>query len=60
MEKSYDECINEIEDIVSRLESGETAVDQIADMVKQAAVLLKNCQDKLRGINADIEGALEG
>jgi len=56
----YEESIKEIESIVSALEKGEPKVDDLAEMVKRASFLLKNCQNKLRSIENEIEGIQDG
>ena len=50
----YEESIQEIESIIRSLEKGEPKIDDLANMVKRASFLLKNCQDKLRHIEKEI------
>lgn len=56
---SYDQAINRIEEIVSILESGEKGMDELSDLVKEAATLVKNCKKKLKSTESEISKALE-
>lgn len=56
---SYDHAINRIEEIVSILESGEKGMDELSDLVKEAATLVKNCKKKLKSTESEISKALE-
>ncbi len=58
-EITYQESISEIEQIVQKIESGELDVDQLAEHVKRAATLIKNCKDKLRKTETDVENILK-
>ena len=55
----YDEGIQRIEEIVAILESGEKGMDELSELVKEAAMLVKNCKLKLRSTESEIAKALE-
>ena len=52
---SYEEALQEIEDILIKLEKGEIGVDEISKLVKRASFLLNNCQTQLRSIEKDLK-----
>jgi len=55
---SYDKAIGRIEEILHVLESGEKGMDELSDLVKEAAELVKQCKGKLRKTEAEINNAL--
>ena len=57
---NYTESITELETIIQEIESGNLTVDELAEKVKNAADLVKACQDKLRKTEEDINKTLEG
>ena len=54
-ELSFNEIMTEIEDILSKIESGDLDVDKLAIEVKRASELIKQCQKKLRATEEEIE-----
>lgn len=55
----YVEAINEIEDILAKIEDNELDVDELSEKVKRVAVLLKICKDKLRKTESEVENILK-
>jgi exodeoxyribonuclease VII small subunit len=53
-EFSFNEAVNEIEDILRNIESGELDVDKLSVEVKRASELIKQCQKKLRSTEEEI------
>jgi len=49
----------QIEEILEQIENGELDVDQLAEKVKQASVLLKICRGKLFDTEKEIERILK-
>ena len=45
--KSFEQSINELEEIVSALENGETTLDESLKLFEQGIKLSKNCQSML-------------
>jgi exodeoxyribonuclease VII small subunit len=56
---SYDKAILRIEEIVAILESGEKGMDELSELVKEAAALVKSCKRKLKSTESEIIKALE-
>ena len=56
---SYDHAIQRIEEIVSTLEIGEKGMDELSELVKEAAALVKSCKKKLKSTESEISKALE-
>lgn len=55
---SYDKSLKRLEEIVTLLEKGETGMDELSDMVREASVLVKECKAKLRMTEEEISKAL--
>ncbi len=51
---NYSKSLKEIEEIVKQIESGELDVDKLADKVRKATKLIKQCRDKLRTTKDDL------
>jgi exodeoxyribonuclease VII small subunit len=56
---SYNEAFSELQDILTKIESGEPDVDSLTEMVKKAAELIKLCKSKLYETESEIEKILE-
>jgi exodeoxyribonuclease VII small subunit len=56
---SYNEAFNELQEILSLIESGDLDVDNLAEKVKKAAELIKICKSKLFETELEIEKILE-
>ncbi len=57
---NYTEAFDELQLIVSEIESGEISVDELSEKVKRAAVLIKICKEKLVSTEEDVVGILKG
>lgn len=57
---NYTEAFDELQLIVSEIESGEISVDELSEKVKRAAVLIKICKAKLVSTEEDVAGILKG
>ena len=44
---NYEQSLRSLEQIVEKMESGQLNVDELADNLKKAQALLKQCQEKL-------------
>ena len=51
---SFNEASIEIENILKNIESGELDLDKLSDEVKRASELIKQCQNKLRSTEDEI------
>ena len=54
-EYSYRKSIEEIEEILSKIENGEIDIDNLAYEIKRAAKLLQECKDKLFQTEKEVE-----
>ncbi len=52
---SFEDALEEMEDIVRRLESGEVMLDEAIDSYARGANLKKHCQAKLKEAQAKID-----
>ena len=57
--KSYENAMQELEQIVSNLQEGSTTIDQLGVQVKRAAELMAYCKTKLRDTEATIGEVLD-
>jgi exodeoxyribonuclease VII small subunit len=57
---TYKEAANELERIVSEIESEEIDVDLLSEKVKRAAFLIKTCKEKLRRTEQEVKKVLTG
>ena len=57
-EFSYDKAMQELEEIVARMESSENSLDKMVADVKKASALIVQCRKKLQDVEADINKAL--
>lgn len=56
---SYEAALEELENLVSRLDSGQLALDQLLTGYQRGAFLLKFCRDRLEAVEMQIK-VLEG
>lgn len=57
---NYTEAFEELQEIVSEIESGEISVDELSQKVKRAALLIQICKAKLTATENDVESILKG
>ena len=58
-EKTYSECINELEDILERIENGDLEVDVLTEEIKKASEFIKSCKEKLYKADEEIRKILD-
>lgn len=51
---NYEGAFEELKSIISHLEHGEIAVDELADKVKRAALLIELCKKKLTATENEV------
>lgn len=56
---NYKKALEEIEDIVAKIESEEVDVDELSALVKKAANLIKQCKTKLRETGNELEEIID-
>jgi exodeoxyribonuclease VII small subunit len=57
---SYQEAMDELESILSEIESGEIDVDLLSEKVKRALYLITYCKGKLRKTDDEVRKLLSG
>lgn len=58
-EQTYGSAMQELQDIMYRIENEELDVDILIEEVKKAATLIKFCKDKLLKTNIEIQKILD-
>ena len=57
-EMKYEDAYHELQSIVRKMEGEEMDIDQMAEAVKRAQVLIQLCKDKLTKTDAEIKKIL--
>ncbi len=55
---TYQEALDEIEEILEKIENNELDIDDLAEKVKRVSFLLKYCKEKLQKTNEEVEKIL--
>ncbi len=58
-EISYADAINELEEIVNKMENEDIEVDELSDAVKRAGILIRICREKLKVTEEEVSGLLK-
>jgi len=56
---TYQKAVEEIEDILSKIENEELDVDELSDQVKKVSTLIKICKEKLFKTQEEVERILD-
>ncbi|MFY0652053.1 MAG: exodeoxyribonuclease VII small subunit [Cyclobacteriaceae bacterium] len=56
---SYKEALNELEEIVIKLEDESTDIDDLSELTKRALDLVNYCREKLKSTEEDLKSADE-
>ncbi len=56
---NYKKALEEIEQIVHKIENEEPDIDDLSDMVKKATELISQCKDKLKNTGEDLENIIQ-
>jgi exodeoxyribonuclease VII small subunit len=59
-EFSYRDALNEIEEILKKIEEGKFDLDQLSEKVKRVGNLLEACKKKLRSTEEEIGKIING
>ena len=59
MKLTYEEALQELQQIVAQLQEDTVSVDELSEKVKRAAELIAYCREKLRKTEESLEGLLE-
>lgn len=55
---TYEQAILKLEDIVRQVERGETSIDSLTELLKEAKQLIAYCKDKLYATEEEIKKVL--
>lgn len=55
----YEKAIKEIETIVEQMESNQLDIDQLAEKLKEAKRLIKECKEKLYKVSEEVKALLD-
>ncbi|MCX7986926.1 MAG: exodeoxyribonuclease VII small subunit [Bacteroidales bacterium] len=56
---TYQEALNEIEQIVANIENNKYSIDELGDKVRRVAELVKFCKEKLKYTEAELNKIIE-
>jgi exodeoxyribonuclease VII small subunit len=56
---NYTEAFEELQQITAEIEAGQISVDELAEKVKRAALLIQICKKKLTTTEEDVERILK-
>ncbi len=59
-ELTYSAALDELKEILTRIEEQNVNIDQIAEDVKRASELIMFCKEKLRKTEGEVDGILKG
>lgn len=57
---SYQDAVNELEEILSEIETGETDIDVLSEKVKRALFLIQLCKAKLKNTDDEVRKLISG
>jgi len=56
---SYKDALQELENILQEIESGELDLDTLSEKVKRATFLIKECKSRLRKTSEEIDSIID-
>ena len=59
-EMSFEEAMAELEEVVSKLEGGQTPLDQSIDLYERGAELRKHCEARLKNAELRVQKIIQG
>ena len=59
MKLTYEEALQELQQIVVQLQEDAASVDELSEKVQRAAELIAYCREKLRTTEENLEGLFE-
>ena len=57
--KTYQEAFEELQQLVCKMENAEIPVDELAEMIKRATLLINICKKKLTATEEEVKTLLE-
>jgi exodeoxyribonuclease VII small subunit len=58
-QKTYQEAFEELQQLVRKMENAEISVDELAEMIKRATLLINICKKKLTDTEEEVKLLLE-
>jgi exodeoxyribonuclease VII small subunit len=58
-QKTYQEAFDELQLLVRKMENAEIPVDELAEMIKRATLLINICKKKLTDTEEEVKGLLD-
>lgn len=56
---TYNDAVQELQDILARMQSGEMGIDELTVQLQRAGTLLDFCQAKLQRTEAEVQAVLQ-
>jgi exodeoxyribonuclease VII small subunit len=56
---SYESALNELQEILGKIENQAISLDELTEQTKRARMLIENCRNRLRQIEADTDQLLQ-
>jgi exodeoxyribonuclease VII small subunit len=56
----YSEAVRRLEEILENVDRSNVGIDELADLVKEASDLIKNCRNILTSTEQNVQESLEG
>ena len=58
LDLTYEEALQELQDILGRMQSNELGIDSLTENIQRASLLLDFCQGKLQKTEAEVQAML--
>ena len=59
LDLTYEEALQELQDILGRMQSNELGIDSLTENIQRASLLLDFCQGKLKTTEAEVQAVLK-
>ena len=59
LDLTYEEALQELQDILGRMQSNELGIDSLTENIQRASLLLDFCQSKLQKTEAEVQAGLK-
>ena len=59
LELTYEEALQELQDILGRMQSNELGIDSLTENIQRASLLPDFCQGKLQKTEAEVQAVLK-
>ena len=59
LDLTYEEALQELQDILGRMQSNELGIDSLTEKIQRASLLLDFCQGKLQKTEAEVQAVLK-